>query len=155
MLRPPSFMVFAAISFCGVAATSTYGQSTAIARSARIINAGDTAELHYAGESGPYLIEEGRASGALPGTVKVRFIAGATVSAKFTIYLRAGSISGRGTGELKGRTGEPSFGGRFTITGGTGRYSHAKGSGGFYGVIKRSNPSRPSMIVQTTGHLTY
>lgn len=118
----------------------------------RTLNVADEAHLHYVRESGSYLLEEGEATGGLPGRVQVRFNVGATVYASFTIVTRFGSISGSGSGKLRGTGVWASFGGTMTVTHGTGRYSHAHGRGGFYGAIDRHSYAS---TVQTTGALDY
>lgn len=124
----------------------------ATTRSARALKVTDTAHLHYVKESGSRLLEEGSASGTLPGAVKVRFSVGASVSSTFTIYARAGSISGNGTGALHSSGAYASFGGAMSVSHGTGRYVHAHGHGGFYGTINRHNYA---IVLQTTGTLSY
>ena len=128
------------------------------AYAARVLSVADTAHLHYAGESGLMLVDEGRATGALPGSVRVLFSVGATVKASFTIYTRYGSIAGSGSGELhESHTSnhanvDVSFGGTMRVSRGTGRYAHVHGKGGFYGVINRHDYAA---IIQTTGTLSY
>lgn len=39
-----------------------------------------------------------------------------------------------------------------TVNHGTGRYSHARGHGGFYGVVNRRTNA---ILIQTTGRLEY
>ena len=77
-------------------------------------------------------------------------------SAKFTIYTHNGSIVGRGYGVLHSGKGKNaiyvSFAGKMTVTHGTGRYAHAHGEGGFYGVIDRENYA---VTIQTIGTLSY
>lgn len=121
-------------------------------RAARTLSAKDEAHLHYVGESGSTLIEEGSARGRLPGVVRVRFNVGATVTASFVIYTRGGTISGHGWAALHSSSVWASFGGTMSVTHGTGRYSHAHGTGGFYGVINRDTYA---VTVQTTGTLSY
>jgi len=122
------------------------------AHAARTLNVTDEAHLRYVRESGAALLEEGQATGGLPGRVQVRFNVGATVYASFSITTRYGSISGSGSGKLKGTGVWASFGGTMTVTHGTGRYEHARGHGGFYGVINRHSYAS---TVQTTGTLSY
>ncbi len=112
----------------------------------------DTAHLRYIRESGSELLEEGQATGGLAGHVQVRLNIGATVYGTFTIATRYGSISGAGSGRLHGTGVNASFGGSMTVTRGTGRYAHAHGHGGFYGVINRRTYAA---TVQTTGTLIY
>ena len=135
------------------------GSSAAAARdprarglAARTLNITDTAHLRYRGTSGSSLIEEGPATGGLPGTVKVRFDVGASVAASFTISTPRGALTGHGSGLLHSSGKYASFGGSMTVTRGTGRFTHAHGHGGFYGVINRQSYD---LTVQTTGTLSY
>lgn len=123
------------------------------AHAARALNITDSAHLRFVRENAnSTLIEEGRASGDLPGTVKVLFSVGASVKASFTIYTRAGDLIGSGSGLLHSSGAYASFGGTLSVTHGTGRYSGAHGHGGFYGVINRNTNA---ITVQTTGTLAY
>src|SRR5581483_5810265 len=122
-------------------------------RAARTVNVADEAHLHITHSSGETLEEEGRAAGALPGTVRVRFRIGATISGTFTIYPQGGgSISGHGTGRLHSSGTYASFGGTTSVDHGTGRYAHIHGHGGFYGLVNRRNDA---LLIQTTGRLSY
>ncbi len=135
-----------------VAATVDTAHARPGAHAARSLNATDTAHLHYISSSGSSVIEEGVASGKLPGRVKVRMEVNATVSASFTIYASGGTLVGHGSGALHSSGAYASFGGTMSITHGTGRYSHAHGHGGFYGAINRKTFAA---TVQTTGTLAY
>jgi hypothetical protein len=124
-----------------------------VASTARTLNVTDEAHLHLTGTAGSMLLEEGLATGALPGTLKVRFTVGASVSGSFTIYPRGGgSISGQGLAQLRSTGSYASFGGSMSVSHGTGRYAHAHGRGGFYGTVNRHNNA---LVVQTTGRLSY
>lgn len=122
------------------------------ARAAHTLNVTDEAHLHLAGTNGSLLLEEGPATGAIPGTVRASFIVAANVTATFTIYAHGGSLSGKGTGALHSTGLYSSFGGSLKVTGGTGRYKHAHGNGGLYGAINRKTDE---LTVQTTGKLSY
>jgi hypothetical protein len=81
------------------------------------------------------------------------FNIGPAVSASFTIYVRGGgTIKGYGTGSPHGSGTYESFAGSLKATGGTGRYSHAHGHAGLYGVFNRRTYA---ITVQTTGRLSY
>jgi len=145
---------------CIALALTTSAVATIRAVAARALKVTDTAELHKTGESGPYIIDQGKAKGDLPGNVRVAFNVGgaATVNATFSITTHNGSISGRGSGTLNEAKHKPghinvyvSFGGTMKVTHGTGRYAHAHGTGGFYGVINRQNDN---VTLQTTGTLS-
>jgi len=110
------------------------------------------ARLHYVNARGSYLIEEGRASGPLAGLVKAQIKITANIAGSFTFYPRDGSISGSGSGKLHESGTYASFGGTVTVLGGTGRYAHARGGGGLYGVYNRKTLG---VEIQTTGTLSY
>jgi hypothetical protein len=81
---------------------------------------------------------------------------GAVFTGSFTIHTHAGLITGNGTAkpseESRGTRYE-SFHGTLVVRGGSGRYAHARGTAGLYGVFDRRYDS---MLVQTTvGTLTY
>jgi hypothetical protein len=122
------------------------------ARTARSVRLTATAHLHYLDAKGSYLIEEGQASGPLAGLVKARIRVTADISGSFVFYPRGGSISGSGVGTLHESGMYASFGGTVKVLGGTGRYSHAHGTGGFYGVYNRQTLG---VTIQTTGSLSY
>jgi hypothetical protein len=135
-------MALCAVSLLAASATSN----------ARTIAATDTAHLHLVSSPGSLLLEEGSASGTLPGRLRVWLDVGPTVTARFVIATRSGRIDGHGAGKLHGSGLYASFGGWLKITGGSGRYAHAKGSGGLYGTINRRTDA---MTVQTTGKLSF
>lgn len=112
------------------------------------------AHLHYVAARGSYLFEEGQASGALAGTVSARVRITADISGSFTFSSRGGSVRGYGSAKLNESGGYASFGGTLKVLGGTGRYSHASGSGRLYGVYNRRSP-RLELTIQTTGDLSY
>jgi len=145
----------AAVAAAGMlgGATALAHREPAVARAAHSLEVRDESHMHLVRESGSLLLEEGPATGTLPGSVKVRFNVGATVSAYFTIYARGGgSITGHGKGALHSTGTYATFGGTLTVTGGSGRYAHAHGSGGLYGAINRRTYA---LTVQTTGKLFY
>ncbi len=120
---------------------------------ARTLNATDEAHLRVVNASGSLLVEEGAATGDIPGRLQVRFRVGANVAGGFTFYPRGGgSIAGYGKATLHSTGNTASFGGTLTITGGTGRYGHARGTGGLYGTVNRRTDA---LVVQTTGKLHF
>ncbi len=124
----------------------------ASAHAARSLKASDTAHLRYVSAKGAALLEEGKASGTLPGSMKVHFDVGATFSGTFTIYTHGGSITGHGSATPHGAGVDESFAGTLLVTGGAGRYAHARGSAGLSGTFNRSSYA---LTVQTTGKLSY
>jgi hypothetical protein len=136
----------------GARTTSPATAARLSGHAARTLNVSDKAKLHTVGESGSDLLEEGQATGDLPGRVEAQFNVGATVYASFSISTQYGSISGSGLSKLHGTGVWDSFGGTVTVTHGTGRYVHAHGRAGFYGVINRRTYAAN---VETTGTLDY
>lgn len=132
-----------------IASGVAQGDRRSSAQSARSLSVNDTAHLTYRKSSG---LEEGTATGTLPGSVKIHFEIGPPVKATFTISTPRGSISGAGTATLHSAGLYASFGGTITVTHGTGRYAHAHGHGGLYGVVNRHTYA---LTVQTTGSLSY
>jgi hypothetical protein len=148
--------LFVSLATSAILVNNAAGDAHTRAHTARTLNVTDTAHLHFLKESSSQLIDEGAATGTLPGTVRVSFDLGVTVSGTFTIYAHDGSIIGHGSGVLHKNNSQSdvyvSFGGTMTVSHGTGRYAHAHGTGGFYGVIDRRNYSA---TIQTTGSLSY
>jgi hypothetical protein len=122
------------------------------ALAARVLNATDTAHLRYVSASGSLLFDEGKATGALPGSMRVHLNLGTTFTGSFTITTSGGSITGHGSATPHGSGAYESFAGTLTVTGGTGRYARAHGRGSLYGTFNRSNYS---LVIKTTGSLTY
>ena len=121
---------------------------------ARVLNATDNGHLRYnaRGSEGSLLLEEGSVSGALPGRMRAHMNVGATFSGSFVLYTSGGSIKGHGVAKPTGSGRYESFRGSLTVTGGTGRYVHAHGQAGLYGVFDRKTYG---LTVQTTGRLSY
>jgi hypothetical protein len=135
------------------AAAAGAGRTEAVARAAHMLNVKDEGHLHQVSESGSNLVEEGPATGTVPGRVKVYFNIGPTVYSSFTIYANGGgSITGHGSGTLHSTGKWSTFGGAVTVNRGTGRYAHARGTGQMYGAINRKTYA---LTVQTIGKLTY
>jgi hypothetical protein len=100
----------------------------------------DEGHLRFVRSSGSQLLDEGQGSGTLPGVIRVRFTydGNPNVEARFTIFARDGTIVGRAHGRLSNPTSTtPSLRGSLSITGGSGRYAGASGSGELFGVFNR------------------
>ena len=128
----------------------------ASAVTARVISVNDKAELHLVRAFGETLLEEGKATGTLPGTAKIRLHIDAardSATASFTFYVHGGTLSGESSGQANGgHAGWESFSGAMHLNHGSGRYAHASGSGHMYGAIYRRTDK---LIVQETGQLHY
>ncbi len=134
------------------APTTGRARAYPIAHAAHSLSATDTAHLHYVSASGSLLFDEGKATGALPGSMRVHLNLNATFTGSFTIYTSGGTIKGHGSAIPHGSGTYESFAGTLTVTGGTGRYTHARGHGNLYGTFNRDNYA---LVIKTTGSLTY
>jgi hypothetical protein len=125
-------------------------------RAAHTIAVNDTGRLHVANpnSASETLIEEGRATGSLPGSVRASLTIGtSTVRVGFTIYLHGGTITGHGITSFNAGKGEyASFGGSISVSHGGGRYAHASGTGRVYGSINRNTDNA---TVQVIGQLHF
>ncbi len=122
------------------------------AHAARLLNITDTAHLKLIKPEGAELYEEGPVTGSLPGSMRAQLDTGSVFTGNFTIHTHGGSITGHGGATPRGSGRYQSFGGSFTVTDGTGRYTHVKGRAGLYGLFDRRTDS---VVIQTTGKLSY
>ena len=151
--RTPARVRIAGGLIAALALVAIAGASLALASSR--LKVYDEGHLHYLRSSGNQLIDEGHASGTVPGTVVVHFTytGNPTVYASFQIHARAGTITGTAKGHLSNpNSPTPSFSGALRLSGGGGHYAHAHGSGELYGVFDRRNYA---MTVQTRGTVSY
>jgi hypothetical protein len=130
-----------------VAASARAGARARRAHAAHVLNATDTAHLHYISSSGSLLLDEGKATG-----MRAHLDLGTTFTGTFTIHASGGSIEGRGSATPHGSGTYESFSGTLTVTGGSGRYAHAHGHGELYGTFDRDNYA---LVIKTTGSVTY
>jgi len=145
-----AMIVLAAALGSGTAAGLARGEARQPrAISSRILVVRDAAKMHLLNANGNTWIEEGRATGTLPGTAHVTLsFNGSTTTSNFTFHLSGGSISGHGRAKIHSGNGRyESFGGSATIIGGTGRYVHISGKGGFYGVVDRTNSNAEVQVI--------
>lgn len=144
------------VSAAGAVPIKTVVLGSAVsAHSSRVLKATDETQMHYVKHksSSSRLFEEGTAHGTLPGSMDAYCSLGAAFSASFTIHTNGGTIDGHGTATPHAGGGlYESFAGTLIITGGTGRYAHARGHGGLYGTFNRRTYA---LTVQTTGSLSY
>ena len=102
----------------------------------------EAGNLRLTSKRGFTLNEQGSATGTLSGTLHVRLtiVSSNHVKAEVSISRNGGSISGEATASYHRSNGSASFSGSLSVSGGTGSYAHAHGSGlSFGGTIQNSN----------------
>lgn len=152
-LRARMAALLGAAMLLGAALAQSAGARRGAARAAGTVSVNDRAPMTLTGGSGTTLVEEGSASGTIPGRAQVRLaLATTTAKATFTIHARGGSIRGSGTVYVhpgkRGNTYE-SFSGSIVVHHGTGRYAHAVGTGKLYGVLNRNSDNAEVQVVGT------
>jgi hypothetical protein len=118
------------------------------------ITLNDTGHLRETSHKGFNLYENGQASGSIGGSVTLHLDVVSTnrVTAELTVHANGGSMSGNASGDYRNNGSTASFSGTLSINHGTGKYSHAHGSGiSFSGTIERVNGS---VTVRVNGHLS-
>jgi hypothetical protein len=123
-------------------ASAAVAQQPPSARAARETSLNESLSGTRYGPPGHSFVEKGQVTGTLSGTMTahVETIASNNGQATLTLYLSKGTLSGRAPthGHIVGPTAY--FEGSMTITGGTGSYAHASGSGlRFSGTLDRQN----------------
>jgi hypothetical protein len=116
----------------------------------------DEGYLGFRTSSGSLVVDEGRLAGTLPGRARVQFIydGSPTVKATFTIVGPGWELRGAATCRLSHpNSSSPSFRGALTLTGGSGRYAHARGSGELFGVFYRATSY--GLKIQAVGNVRY
>lgn len=99
---------------------------TAAPAAATELTVHETAHLHMVSHSHLSIVEEGNGSGTLSGRLTLHLMLSLTGgSVTFTAYPPGGTISGRGEGTSYAKGNTAYFTGTASITGGTGKYSHA------------------------------
>jgi hypothetical protein len=132
-------------------ATGALGSTAQVARTVSI---NDTAHLHRTSSHGFNLYESGSASGSLSGSLSLHLDVVSTnrVTAQLTFHPRGGSVNASASGNYRTNGGTASFSGTLSVTGGSGSYAHAHGSGlSFSGTIQRSNDA---VTVHVSGHFS-
>jgi len=130
------------------------GASGSTAGAARTVSLNDTAHLRRTSSHGFNLYESGSASGTLSGSISLHLDVVSTnrVTAQLTVHPSGGSISGSASGSYRNNGATASFSGTLSVTGGSGSYSGAHGSGlSFSGTIQRSTDA---VTVHVSGHFS-
>jgi hypothetical protein len=124
------------------------------ARTSRTISLNETGRLQLTSHHGFTLNEQGLTSGTISGTIYIHLNVVSTnrVTAEVNIYPSGGSLTGHASASYRPAGGIASFSGSMEVTRGSGRYSHAKGSGlSFTGTVQRSNDA---VTVRVSGRIS-
>jgi hypothetical protein len=113
-----------------------------LASASRTFSLSDSAHLHLTGKHKFTLNEQGYASGTISGPIYIHLniVSVNHVTAEVNIYPRGGSLTSYASASYHPAGGVATFNGTMRVARGTGRYSHAHGSGlSFTGTIKRED----------------
>jgi hypothetical protein len=138
-----------------VAATVAQPVRAVTARATRTAAVRDEGRLRYISDDATHILDEGPVHGTIPGRARVNFLYNGSpeVTASFRIYAAGGTLTGRARCHLHNpNSPAPSFRGALHITGGSGRYAHARGSGELFGLFYRRGYG---LVVQAIGRLRY
>lgn len=145
-----------ALAIAAAVGTGAAGAAGPSAKAAGSLNLNDSASLKLNNHKGVELKESGRAKGNLPGSIyiQLRLASSRSVSAKIQVYPSSGSVSASASATYRVVTSSSaSFAGTLNITGGSGRYSKAKGSHlSFSGTVHRPSDS---VSVHVSGKMSY
>jgi hypothetical protein len=154
---PRTLQLTAALALAALLGAAFIGATAsraATARSARTFSLSDTGHLHLTSHHSFTLNEQGSASGTISGTIYIHLNIVSTnrVTAELSIYPSGGSLTGYANASYHPSGGVASFNGTMTVSRGTGRYSHARGSGlSFTGTVQRSNDA---VTVHVSGRMS-
>jgi hypothetical protein len=139
--RVGAVLFIAVLAALAALAPTAPAQGGPSARAAGRMSFNINADMRLVSRQGHVLNEKGTFSGSQSGTIALRFTMATSTSgsATFTAYSsRGGSVSGRTATHGRIVGARVYFTGSMTITGGTGRWSHASGRGlSFSGVVDR------------------
>ena len=150
-------VVAAALLFAALVAVALAGPViswASTARAAGALSLKDTGHLRLTSHHSFTLNEAGSASGTLAGPIYIHLNVASTnrVTAEVSLYPRGGSVTGYATASYRPSGGVATFSGTMSVTRGTGRYDHARGSGlAFTGTIERANDA---VTVYVNGRMT-
>jgi len=145
-----------ALAVAAAVGTGAAGAAGPSAKTARTLSLSDSANLRLENHKGIELKEGGSANGNIPGKIyiQLRLANSHSVTAKIQVYPSGGSISASASASYRVVTSSSaSFVGTLNITGGSGRYAKAKGSGlSFSGTVHRPSDS---VSVHVSGKMSY
>ncbi|MGH2881065.1 MAG: hypothetical protein ACRDK4_15830 [Solirubrobacteraceae bacterium] len=156
-LRPTiAALAVLALALAAAVGTGAAGAAGPSAKAAGSLNLSDSASLKLHDHKGVELKEEGTAHGNLPGKIyiQLRLASARSVTAKIQVYPSGGSVAASASATYRVVTSSSaSFAGTLNITGGSGRYSKAKGSHlSFTGTVHRPSDS---VSVHVSGKMSY
>jgi hypothetical protein len=149
-------LALGALATAAIFGTGAAGAAGSRAHAARTLNLNDSANLSLNNKKGVELKESGTAKGTLTGKIyiQLRLVSRSTVTAKIQVYPSGGSLSATASATYRLVTSSnASFSGTMNVTGGSGTYSKAKGSGlSFSGSVHRPSDA---VSVHVSGKISY
>lgn len=154
--RAAAALTAAALAVTPALVAGPAGAAGPSAKAARSLRLSDSASLKLNNHKGVELKESGTAKGNLPGQIyiQLRLASSRFVTAKIQVYPSGGGVDASASATYRVVTSSSaSFAGTLNITGGSGRYSKAKGSHlSFTGTVHRPSDS---VSVHVSGNMSY
>jgi hypothetical protein len=108
------------------------------ASTARTVTVTEHVALTLVKKSGTDFQHKGRATGTVAGSVTSRIaLTSLSITGTVTVHAKAGTLQLKVRGTARSGGLRSKFDGTATMTGGTGRYTKARGKGTFTGVVNR------------------
>lgn len=147
---PLAWVAVALMAVAGALTSSSASLAAAVA--ARSESFTETGHLHKTSKNGASFVEQGPASGTYRGTLTIDLTT-TSKGVKFHItgYLPGGELTGYGSANINSEGKVAQFSGTATFSGGTGRYTHAHGSG--FKVNGSLNRESYALALTFGGHL--
>lgn len=149
-------LALAALASAAAIGTGAAGAASPRATAAHTLDLKDSANLSLTSKKGFELKERGTAQGTLAGPIYIQLKVESerAVSARIQVDPSGGSLSATASGVYRvASSSTATFTGKLEVTGGSGRYSKAKGSGlSFSGAVHRPGDS---VSVRVSGDMSY
>lgn len=136
----------------GTWTSTSASHASAVTASSQVIH--ETGNLHKISHNGTSFTERGSASGTFNGTMTLYLdITGSGVTFTMNGSMREGTLSARGSADIKTNKKIATIVGTAAFTGGSGRFAHARGSG--LAVGGTFNRETYALSITVGGRLSY
>jgi hypothetical protein len=154
VLSRRGWCAFGALLVAALLAGPDSSRAMAPAQVSRVLTLNESGNLRLSSHHSFTLNEKGFATGTIPATIYIHLniVSINRVTAEVSLYPSGGSLTGYATASYRPAGAQATFNGTMSITRGTGRYIHARGSGlSFSGAVQRVNDA---VTVRVSGRMS-